>query len=344
VKALVSILGWAAMALVATLVVLLGLKGAELRYVVLAEPLWALGVLLPIVALGWRQWRAPRPATMRFSRASSLRRIGRGTMARLAHLPDGLRVAAGILLALALARPQSTRGSDVIKHEGIDIVVVLDLSDSMDAPDMVPNRLHAAQVVIDDFISRRPRDRIGLVVFGATASTVSPLTVDHGVLRSLVRKLRLGVMDGSMTAIGAGLGVALNRLAESVAESQVIVLLTDGVHNADGIDPDTAANEAADRGIKIYTVLMGDHRRGSDMSVDPARLERIASLTGGYAYTAQDQDALRGSFQDLLDKLERSTVESQKVRPELFLLLLWPALVLLGLDIGLRCTRLRRFP
>ena len=286
----------------------------------------------------------PRVSGRRFSRAASLRRAGRGPMARLAHLPDGLRLAAGILLALALARPQSTRGSDVIKHEGIDIVVVLDLSESMDAADMVPNRLHAAQVVIDDFISRRPRDRIGLVVFGATASTVSPLTVDHGVLRALVRRLRLGVIDGSMTAIGAGLGVALNRLKESVAESQVIVLLTDGVHNADGLDPDSAANEAAARGIKIYTVLMGDHRRGSDMTVDPTRLEQIASVTGGYAYTAEDQDALRGSFQDLLDKLERSTVESQKVRPELFMFLLWPALVLLGLDIGLRTTRLRRFP
>jgi Ca-activated chloride channel homolog len=344
VSGLWAMLSWAGLALLGVALVLGAMLGGDLRHVVFAEPLWLLAVLVPIAALGWRQWRAPGPATLRFSRATSLRRIGRGVMARLAHMPDGFRLAAGILLAVALARPQSTRGSDVIKHEGIDIVVVLDLSESMDAPDMLPNRLHAAQVVIDDFISRRPRDRIGLVVFGATASTVSPLTVDHGVLRSLVRRLRLGVIDGSMTAIGAGLGVALNRLKESVADSQVIVLLTDGVHNADGLDPDSAANEATDRGIKIYTVLMGDHRQGSDMSVDPSRLERIASVTGGYAYLAQDQDALSGSFQDLLDKLERSTVESQKVRPELFGLLLWPVLVLLGLDIGLRTTRLRRFP
>jgi Ca-activated chloride channel homolog len=343
-RGLGSILGWAGFALVVVASVLGLWLGSDARHVVFAQPAWLLAALVPLAALGWRQWRTPGPATMRFSRAISLRRIGPGVMARLAHLPDGLRLAAGLLLAVALARPQSTRGSDVIKHEGIDIVVVLDLSESMDASDMVPNRLHAAQVVIDDFISRRPRDRIGLVVFGATASTVSPLTVDHGVLRALVRRLRLGVIDGSMTAIGAGLGVALNRLKESEADSQVIVLLTDGVHNADGLDPDSAANEAADRGIKIYTVLMGDHRRGGDMSIDPARLEKIASVTGGYAYTAIDQDALRGSFQDLLDKLERSTVESQKVRPELFGLLLWPVLVLLGLDIGLRTTRLRRFP
>jgi Ca-activated chloride channel homolog len=343
-KTMLAVLGWAGLALVGVVAVLGTMLGTDVRHVVFAQPLWLLAALVPIAALGWRQWRTPGPATLRFSRATSLRRMGPGVLARLVHLPDGFRLAAGIALAVALARPQSTRGSDVIKHEGIDIVVVLDLSESMDAPDMVPNRLHAAQVVIDDFITRRPRDRIGLVVFGATASTVSPLTVDHGVLRALVRRLRLGVIDGSMTAIGAGLGVALNRLKESEAESQVIVLLTDGVHNADGLDPDSAANEAANRGIKIYTVLMGDHRRGGDMSIDPARLERIASVTGGYAYTAEDQEALSGSFQDLLDKLERSTVESQKVRPELFGLLLWPALALLLLDIGLRTTRLRRFP
>lgn len=265
-------------------------------------------------------------------------------MARLAHLPDGFRLAAGLLLAVALARPQSTRGSDRIRHEGIDIAIVLDLSESMENRDIPPNRLAAAQAVIDDFIRRRPRDRIGLVVFGSTASTVAPLTMDHGVLRALVRRLRLGVIDGTRTAIGAGLGIALNRLDESEADTKVVVLLTDGVHNADGLDPDAAAQEAADRGVKVYTVLMGQHALGMEGSVDPSRLERIASVTGGYAYTAADSEALRTSFQDLLDKLEKSTIEGEQVRPELFFLFLWPALVLLLLDIVLRSTRLRRFP
>jgi Ca-activated chloride channel homolog len=344
VKALLPIAGFALSTLAVVGGGLIAALGSGIRHVALAEPHWLVAALLPVFALLVRQAFAPRPPTMRFSRVASVRRLRRGLVARLAHLPDGLRLAAGVLLAVALARPQSTRGSDVIKHEGIDIVVALDLSESMENPDIPPNRLAAAQYVIDDFIRRRPRDRIGLVVFGASASTVAPLTMDHGVLRALVRRLRLGVMDGSRTAIGAGLGVALNRLEESEADSRIVVLLTDGVHNADGIDPDTAAREATKRGIVVYTILMGQHSRSAVGSVDPARLERIASMTGGYAYTAADQDALRGSFQDLLDKLERSSIEGTQVRPELFLWLLWPALGLLLLDVGLRSTRLRRFP
>ena len=341
-RSLGPILGFAALALVLVLGGLAWYVG-NLRHVVWSRPWWSLAAVAPILAVVLRAWLAPRPPTLRYSRVRSLRRVSGGWAARLVHLPDGLRLAAALLLVVALARPQSTRGNDRIEHEGIDIVIVLDLSDSMETPDMVPNRLGAAQAVIDDFIRRRPRDRIGLVAFGSTASTVAPLTMDHGVLRTLMRRLRLGVMDGSTTAIGAGLGMALNRLEDSDAESQVVVLLTDGVHNADGIDPDAAASEAAARGVTVYTVLIGRH--GLDEgSIDPGRLERIASITGGFAYTAVDREALQGTFQDLLDKLERSSIEGEPVRPELFQLLLWPALALLLLDVGLRATRLRRFP
>ncbi|MBL8948813.1 MAG: VWA domain-containing protein, partial [Myxococcales bacterium] len=158
-----------------------------------------------------------------------------------------------------------------------------------------------------------------------------------------VRRLTLRTMDGSTTAIGAGLGMALNRLGESEAASKVIVLLTDGVHNAEGLDPDTIAQEAATRGVVIYTVLMGQHGR-NDGNVDPARLERVAATTGGFAYTATDEAALSGSFQDLLDKLDTSQIEGQSVLPELYAWLLWPALLLLLGDVLLRSTRLRRFP
>lgn len=342
-RSLAPIFGFAALALVLVLGALAWSTGSGLRHVMWARPWWLVAALLPVLAVVLRAWLAPRPATLRFSRARSLRRLGGGWAVRLVHLPDGLRVAAALLLVAALARPQSTRGNDRIHHEGIDVVIVLDLSDSMETPDMVPNRLGAAQAVIDDFIRRRPRDRIGLVAFGSTASTVAPLTMDHGVLRTLMRRLRLGVMDGSTTAIGAGLGMALNRLDESDADTKVIVLLTDGVHNADGLDPDSVSSEAAERGVSVYTVLIGRH--GLDEgSIDPGRLERIASITGGFAYTAADRETLQGSFQDLLDKLERSSIEGEPVRPELFQLLLWPALLLLLLDVGLRTTRLRRFP
>ena len=339
---LLSILGFALGALAAALAGLAIWLGPDLRFVALAQPWWLLAALVPVLAVLARAFVWPRPATMQFSRATTAKRIGRGVAARLAHLPDGLRLACGLLLALALARPESSRITDRVEHKGIDIVVALDLSESMEADDLFPNRLEAAKEVIDSFIGRRRRDRVGMVAFGATATTVSPLTVDHDVLRQLVRRLQLRSIDGSRTAIGAGLGLALNRLKESDADSQVVVLLTDGVHNAEGVDPDSVAKEAADRGVHVYTVLIGRHASGQ--SVDPARLERIASATGGYAYTAEDQQALIGTFQDLLNKLERSTILGDHVRAQLFHLVLWPALALLLLDILLRSTRLRRFP
>ena len=236
-RSLGPILAFAVAALVVVAIVLGITLGASVRHVVWARPLWWLAAVLPVLAVTFRAWRAPRPATLRFSRARSLRGLKQTWATRLVHLPDGLRVAAAVLLAGALARPQSSEGNDRVQHEGIDIVLVLDLSDSMETPDMVPNRLGAAQAVIDDFIRRRPRDRIGLVAFGSTASTIAPLTMDHGVLRALVGRLRLGIMEGSTTAIGAGLGMALNRLDESTAASQVVVLLTDGV-NDDGDNQD----------------------------------------------------------------------------------------------------------
>ncbi|MBX7080840.1 MAG: VWA domain-containing protein [Nannocystaceae bacterium] len=342
-RPLLRVIAWALVVVVVVALVLLAILREGVRYVLFAQPAFAALALVPIAAVVIRALLQPRPATMRFSRANSLQRAGRGLAVHFAELPDGLRLAAALLACAALARPQSTRGADRIEHEGIDIVVALDLSESMETPDLAPNRLVAAQRVIDAFITRRPRDRIGMVAFGATASTVSPLTIDHGVLRAMVRRLQLRTMDGSTTAIGAGLGMALNRLGESEAKSRIIVLLTDGVHNADGLDPDTVAQEAAARGVQIYTVLVGQHGRDQG-NVDPARLERVAATTGGFAYTATDENALSGSFQDLLDKLERSEIEGQSVLPELFAWLLWPALLSLLADLVLRSTRLRRFP
>lgn len=343
-RAVVHVSGFAALAL-ALVAAGLGLViGAELRFLVFARPLWFIAVALPFLAIVLRQVWMPRPATMKFSRARTLGRLRGGFMARLAHLPDGLRVAAAVLFVVCLTRPQATRGSDRIRHEGIDVVLVLDLSESMETPDIPPTRLHAAKAVVDDFIARRPRDRISLVAFGSSVSTLAPLTMDHGVLRQLVARLRIGVIDGQHTAIGDGLGVALNRLDDSEADSQVVVLLTDGLNNWGKNDPDSVAAEAAERGVKVFTVLMGRDLQGRDGSVDAGQLERIASVTGGFSYTAVDQDELKGSFQDLLDKLDRSEIEGNVVRPERFEWFLWPAFLLLLLDVGLRTTRLRRFP
>ena len=343
-KSALRIIGFGVLAFGLVIAGWLALFGTDLRSVVFAQPLGLVALAVPFVALGVRAWSSPRPVTFRFSRARSVNALRRGLAARLADMPDGLRFAAALLVAVALARPQSTRLTERVEHEGIDIVIALDLSESMEATDMYPNRLGAAQEVIDRFIDWRARDRIGLVVFGASASTISPLTMDHEVLRALVGRLRLGVIDGTRTAVGAGLGVALNRLDDSDAETQVIVLLTDGVHNAGGLDPDSVAEQAAARDVRIYTVLMGRHQLLGNQSIDPDRLERIAGATGGYAYTAEDQRALDTTFQDLLDKLERSTIEGKEVASELFPWALWPALLFLVLEVVLRSTRLRRFP
>jgi Ca-activated chloride channel family protein len=338
-------LGFGTLAAALGIAVIAARLSENLRHVVFQQPLWLLLMLVPLAAMAVRVATQPKPATMQFSRKRSLDRVGGGFVTHLADLPDGLRLGAVLLLAIACARPQSTRMSERLTHEGIDIAITLDLSESMGADDLRPDRLTAAKLVIDKFISRRQSDRIALVAFGSEASTVAPLTLDHGVLRNLIQQLRLGVVDGSLTSIGAGLGVALNRLEESDATSKVIVLLTDGVHNADGIDPDSAAQEAADRGVIIYTVLMGRHSVAAGASsIDAGQLERIAGATGGYAYLAEDAAELETSFQDLLDKLERSELEGEHIRAELFGWVLWPAFILLLLDIGLRNTRLRRFP
>ncbi len=348
-------------------------QGEEFRHIEFAAPLWFALAPLPLLALAWRAWWAPKPATLRFSRTRSLAAIGRGMAAHIAELPTGLRLAAALCLVVAMARPVSSRMSDSVSSEGIDIAIALDMSESMKNDDMSMPRLDAAKTVIDDFIRRRPRDRVALVAFGAAPTTVAPLTMDHAVVRGLLRRLQIGVIDGKQTALGAGLGMALNRLADpedpnyadataeaedeeesqreeaagpdSSAEearegSRVVLLVTDGVHTADGNDPDTIAQEAARRGVRVYTVLIGRHQG----SVDPAALERIASATGGFAYTAEDRGALETSFQDLLDKLETSEVETIEIRAELFWWALWPAWVFLLLDIALRNTRLRRFP
>jgi Ca-activated chloride channel family protein len=336
-------LGFGTLAAAIGLGIIAARLGEGMRYVIFAQPLWLLLLLAPLAAMAVRALTAPKPATMHHSRKRSLERLPRSFWTYLADLPDGLRLGAVFVLVVACARPQSTRMSERIEHEGIDIAIAIDLSESMSNDDLRPDRLTAAKLVIDDFVARRPNDRIALVAFGSRASTISPLTMDHAVLRNLIAQIRLGVMKGSQTAIGAGLGAALNRLEESDAASKVVVLLTDGVHNAAGVDPDSVAQKAAERGVIIYTVLMGRQSTGAAY-VDAGQLERIASATGGYAYLAENVSELQTSFQDLLDKLERSEIEGELLRAELFGWLLWPALILLLLDIGLRNTRLRRFP
>jgi Ca-activated chloride channel family protein len=316
-------------------------------------------VLVPIaVALVlWAGIRhAPgRRAALMHSRASELGTRKRGIVAKLRDLPMVLRLLAVVLLGVALARPQSARRDDELELEGIDIVVTLDLSGSMEETDLVPNRLEAAKVVIQDFVKRRPSDRIGLVIFGRDAYTYIPPTLDHGTFLRMLAELHLGIIDGKGTAIGNGLGVALARLRRSEAHSKVIILLTDGDSNAGNISPLQATGYAQKMGVKIYTILAGDNdssdvpvtARGARQRypVNPKLLEQIATQTGGTPYLATDTRALAQRFQNILEDLEKSRIRDRAILyAELYPRVLWPAFLVLLLEIALRLSRLRRLP
>jgi Ca-activated chloride channel family protein len=289
--------------------------------------------------------------TFTFSRGADLAAVRPGLLARLATLPQALRVVALALLAVALARPQSAAGADDLEVEGIDLVVTLDLSNSMEESDIVPDRLTAAKRVIDDFIARRRSDRIGLVVFGREAFTQCPPTLDHAALRSMLGELHFGVIDGRGTAIGNGLAVALNRLRHSDTQSKAIILLTDGDNNAGNLSPLQAAAFAQRLGVKVFTILVGQIDPGGATSarrrypVNPALLEQIAAMTGGTPYLATDERALAQRFHQILEELDRSKLRERGVLyAEVFPSFLWPALGLLLVEVALSLTRWRKLP
>ena len=316
---------------------------------------FALALIPPAVALcAWAGLvRAPgRRGLFVYSRAAELSAQPAGLVARLRDLPTVLRLATVVLVGVALARPQSTRVTEDLELEGIDIVIALDLSGSMQETDLVPNRLEAAKMVIQDFVRHRPSDRIGLVIFGREAFTDIPLTLDHGTFLRMLGELHLGIIDGRSTAIGNGIGVALNRLRKSDAKSKVIIVLTDGENNAGNISPEQAARYAQQLGVKIYTVLAGNDdgeaaaARGQPRQpVNPKLLEEIASMTGGTPYLATDTRALAERFQKILEDLQKSRISDRgTLYLELYRRFLLAAFALLVLEIGLRLTRFQRIP
>jgi Ca-activated chloride channel family protein len=323
---------------------------------------WAWWLLLVVPYLAWQRFSRTRrrAATLRYSRVNDLVAARGGWVARLRHLPDVLRLLAVGLLAVALVRPQRMT-TDASEVEGIDIVVALDVSQSMLEEDLLPNRITAAKRVIDSFISKRKSDRIGLVIFGSEAFTQCPLTLDTTAVRVLLSDVRIGLIDGSRTAIGNAIGTALNRLRKSTARSRVIVLVTDGEDNASKLDPRQAARYAQTFGVRIFTILIGrdvDEPQippGMDRMgliaaqaahpVNPKLLEEIANATGGASYLATDTEALDKRFQAILEDLERSRLRSHTPHyDELFPLFVAPAFALLLLEIALALSRFRRFP
>jgi len=317
--------------------------------------------LCPIAVglVAWTAFRRPADlqAALRHPRASELGRRPRGWVARSADLPIALRLLAVVAIGVALARPQTTRLNSDIEVEGIDIVIALDVSGSMQETDLTPNRLDAAKMVIERFVQRRPSDRIGLVVFAKDAYTHVPLTLDHGTFLRMLAELQVGIIDGRGTAIGNGIGVALNRLRHSDAKTKVMIVLTDGDNNSGNISPIQAARYARTLGVKIYTILAGDNDPDAPsppevmmgmrqkQPVNPKLLEEIASTTGGVPYLATDTQSLARNFQSILEDLEKSRLKDRGVLyGELFPRFLWLGLVPFLLEIALRLLRWRRLP
>jgi Ca-activated chloride channel homolog len=322
---------------------------------------WALLLLLAVpLCLFVELLRGRRSAVLGYSSTGLMSRLRQGVMGKLLPLPGVLRLLAVALFALALARPQTRDRGSHVEVQGIDIVLVMDLSNSMEASDLVPNRLEASKRVVDSFIARRRSDQIGLVVFGRDAYTYCPLTADYSLLRTMLSDIRLGIVDGTATAIGNALGVGLVRLRNSDAKSRVIILITDGDSNAGKVTPQQMARYAQAMGVKVFTVLMGPREDEVDggrdafgrpiqlrrqYPINPKLLQEIADATGGRAYRATDRQGLEQNFQSILNELEKSTrrdvasVFQDAYRPFVGL-----GLLLVLLEALLRLTRMRTFP
>jgi len=305
-----------------------------------------LWLLLALPAAGAYLWwrRRQMKVELQFSSLLPFQRIEPTLRERLQHLPLGLRMFALAVFIVAMARPQSVSSKQNITTEGIDIVLLLDMSGSMLAEDFTPNRLEAAKQVASEFIDGRANDRIGLVVFAAESFTQCPLTTDYPVLKNLLRNIKKG-MVGDRTAIGLAIANGVNRVKESKAKSKVMILLTDGVNNSGEIDPITAARIAATFGVRIYTVGVGGQgqapypvetpfgirRQLIPVELDEKALMAIAEMTGGNYYRATDNRTLRAIYKEI-DRLEKTKIEMTAYRRYTDLFPIW---VLFGLALAL---------
>jgi Ca-activated chloride channel homolog len=274
----------------------------------------------------------------------------------LRHVLFALRVLGISLLIIALARPQATDKYQDVSTEGIDIVLTLDISGSMLARDFKPDRLEASKNVATEFISGRPYDRMGLVVFSGESFTQCPLTTDHAVLINLLREIQSGMIEDG-TAIGMGLANAVNRIKDSEAKSKVIILLTDGINNRGEIAPATAAGIAKTFGIRVYTIGVGTQGmapypvqtpygiqyQNMPVEIDEAILKDIAQTTGGRYFRATDNNKLVQVYNEI-DKLEKSKIDVRQFtrKEEKYLTPAIIAFCLLMSEILLRITVLRK--
>lgn len=320
---------------------------------------WALLLIAPILGLAIKLLRGQSLPRLGFTHGHQIRTLPTSLAAIirpavLQWAPLGL-----LLAALALARPQTTDGTPQADTQGIDIVLTLDISRSMEAADFKPNnRLFVAKQMLSEIISERKHDRLGLVIFSGAAYTQVPLTLDYRVLDQILGGIKTGIIEDG-TAIGDALATALNRLRHEKSKSKVILLLTDGDNNAGSLPPLEAAHMAAELGIQIYTILIGKEGAvpfptGRDIfgnityteariPINPGLLKQIADTTHALFLRAENGAELRQSLHQALNHLEKTKFEETptQIKYELYLPLLWAALILLCLERILVWTRFK---
>jgi Ca-activated chloride channel family protein len=325
------------------------------------EWLWLLA-LLPIVLL-WRGRRGP-VAAIEYSDVSLAREVARRGRSRIGLLIWLLPILAGALMIVGLARPQRAHGRTEVTANGIDIVLDLDVSGSMQALDFQidnrrVNRIEVVKSVVSKFIDERPDDRIGIIAFAGAPYLVSPITLDHDWLQQNLERVAVGGADDG-TAIGSAIAASVNRLRLTQAKSKLVILLTDGVNNTGKISPIAAAEAARAMGVKIYTIGVGVRGEApipvrdaagnarlimAKVDVDEKTLQTVADETGGKFYRATDTDSLQKIYQQI-NRFEKTaqTVHKFEHTEELYPWALIPALGILGLSLLLQQTRLRRLP
>ena len=317
-------------------------------------------LILPYMAF---KGKKKQQATINYSSIGTLQSIRTAQVDFLSALPLILRIFSVMLLILALARPQEGHKSQEILSVGVDIMLALDTSGSMQALDFIKNekrdtRLAMVKDVVSKFIENRPNDRIGMVVFGSEAYTQCPLTLDQGILQSFLSKLDIG-MAGDSTAIGSAVGIAVKRLKDLESDSKVIILLTDGRNNAGSLPPVQAAQTAKAFGIKIHTIGVGTHGKApflvnsifgqryvyQEVDIDENTLKEISKLTGGQYFRATDLESLKSIYKQI-DQMEKSEVKvlDHSEYTELFHYFLIPGILLLLTEIILSNSILRRIP
>lgn len=321
------------------------------------EYLWWLLVLIPMILwYVFKQFRSH--ASLQISTTEPFSKMPRSRKPYWFHVLFAVRCTVVALLIMVVARPQLSNNFQTETAEGIDIMVALDVSGTMLAEDLKPNRLQAAKKVATEFIAGRPNDNIGLVVFSGESFTQCPLTSDHSALINLFNSVEYGMIEDG-TAIGLGLANAVSRIKDSEAKSKVIILLTDGSNNAGDVAPRTAAEIAQSFGVRVYTIGVGTRGmapypfqtpygiqyQNIPVDIDESMLREIADMTGGTYFRATDNSKLKAIYEEI-DQMEKTKlrVNQYSKKSEEYLPFLLAAFVLLIFELVVRHTVLRSLP